>query len=369
LARGRSGRKAAGTTNGYFDLSHLLHNRLTDNLVTPIEQLASRGSEANTVIHNFNMLRVSDQQALQNYLRPLWVRRPMMRRALYACALLGLLAWQYGAALSLRVTTSFPSNPEDGRVADGSYTSDYFSLAYLLPQGWIAGEAGPDPSASGYYVLAQLLPQSELTGTILMAAQDKFFGTNTHATASDIARDFRRAMSNIDGMTIDRELTEMKVADHVLYRVDYSGVGLYRAAISTESRCHIVSFNVTTRDPTLLATLVHSLDSLSFAARGHGGSSPPPCVQDYAVGDNVLHKVTPVSVGPKFTPIPVRIIVGTDGSVKHVHVIRATTEQRRSIEEALYQWKLKPYEINGRFVPVETGLIFKFTGGSTAQSP
>jgi hypothetical protein len=319
------------------------------------------------VIHNFNMSSVSDQQTPLNCLRLLWVRRSTMRRALYACALLGWLAWQYGAALSLRGTTSFLPNPEDGKVADASYTSDYFSLAYRLPQGWTAGEAGPDPSVSGYYVLAELLPQSELNGTILMAAQDKFFGTNTNGSAGDIAGDFRRAMSNIDGMTIDRELTEMKVADRVLYRVDYSGVGLYRAAISTESRCHIVSFNVTTRDPTLLATLVHSFDGLSFA--GNGGSSPPPCVQDYAVGDNVLHKVTPVSVGPKFTPIPVRIIVGTDGGVKHVHVIRATTEQRRSIEEALYQWKLKPYEINGRSVPVETGLIFKFTAGSTAQSP
>jgi hypothetical protein len=321
------------------------------------------------VIHNFNMLSVSDQQAL------LKVRRPTMQRLLCACAaiticFLGWLAWQYGAAPSLRGTaTSFLPNPEDGKVADGNYTSDYFSLAYRLPQGWTVREAGPDPSASGYYVLAELLPQSEANGTILIAAQDKFFGTNTRGSAADIAHDFERAMSNIASMTIDRELTEMKVADHVLYRVDYSGVGLYRAAISTESRCHIVSLNVTTRDPTLLANLVHSLDSLSFAARGNGASSPPPCVQDYAVDNNVLHKVTPVSVEPKFTPIPVRIIVGTDGGVKHVHVIRATTEQRRSIEEALYQWKLKPYEIDGRSVPVETGLIFKFMGGSTAQSP
>jgi hypothetical protein len=324
------------------------------------------------VIHRFNILSVSDQRAPLNYLPSLRVRRPTMQRLLYASAtiaicFLGWLAWQYGAALSLRGTAT--SNPEDGKVADGSYTSDYFNLAYRLPQGWTAGEAGPDPSASGYYVLAELLPQAETNGTILIAAQDKFFATNTRGSAADIAHDFERAMSNIEGMTIDRELTEMKVADHVLYRVDYSGVGLYRAAISTESRCHIVSFNITARDPTLLETLVHSLDSLSFAARGNGASSPPPCVQDYAVDNNVLHKVTPVSVGPKFTPIPVRIIVGADGAVKHVHVIRATTEQRRSIEEALYQWKLKPYEINGRSVPVETGLIFKFTGGSTAQSP
>jgi hypothetical protein len=318
------------------------------------------------VSHNFNMLSVSDLRALLNYLRSLRVRRPTMRHALYASALLGWLAWQYGAAVSLRGTaTSFLPKPEDGRVADGSYTSEYFSLTYRLPQGWAAGEAGPDPSQAGYYVLAELLPQSEANGTILIAAQDKFFGSNTQGNAADIARDFQQAVSKINGMKIDRELTEMKVADHLFYRLDYSGVGLNRAAISTEIRCHILSFNITTRDADLLATLVHSLDILGFAAAGNGASPPPACIQNYAVGDNLLHKVTPVSVGPKFTPIPVRIIVGTDGSVKHVHVIRATTEQRRSIEEALYQWKLKPYEINGRSVPVETGLIFKFT----AQSP
>jgi hypothetical protein len=326
------------------------------------------------VTHNFNVLSANEQQAPLNYPRSLWVRRTTMQRLLYACAAiticsLGWLAWQYGAKLSLPgVATASPLNPEDGKVADGSYTSDYFTLAYRLPEGWAAGDAGPDPSASGYYVLAELLPQSGANGTILIAAQDKFFGTNTRGSAADIARDFQRAMSNVAGMKIDRETTEIKVADHVFYRVDYSGVGLYRAAISTESRCHIVSFNVTTRDPTLLATLVHGLDGLSFAARGNVASSPP-CVQDYAVDNNVLHKVTPVSVGPKFSPIPVRIIVGTDGSVKHVHVIRATAEQRRSIEEALYQWKLKPYQINGQPSPVETGLIFKFTGDSTAQSP
>ena len=84
-------------------------------------------------------------------------------------------------------------------------------------------------------------------------------------------------------------------------------------------------------------------------------------MKDYAAGDNLLHKVDPVSVGPKFVPIPVRSIVGVDGSVKHVHVIRATDDQRRSIEDALYRWKLKPYEVNGRPSPIETGLVFKFT--------
>lgn len=335
------------------------------------------------MIYKFNMLSATDQQTLINQLRPLRAQRPKARRLLYVCAatgicLLGLFAWQHGATLPRRGTvvsllsthvpsheTSLLPNPEDGRVAGGRYASDYFSLAYPLPQGWSAGAVGPDPSTVGYYVMAELLPQSEASGTILIAAQDKFFGADPRGSTADMARDFQRAVSKIDGMKIDRELSEMKVADHTLYRVDYSGVGLYRAAVSTEIRCHIVSFNVTTRESGLLATLVHSLDSLSFtglsSAVNVSSRSPPPCIQDYAVGDNVLHRVTPVSIGPKFTPIPVRIIVDADGDVKYVHVIHATTEQRRSIEEALYQWKLKPYEVNGRPSPVETGLLFKFT--------
>jgi hypothetical protein len=121
---------------------------------------------------------------------------------------------------------------------------------------------------------------------------------------------------------------------------------------------------VTTPDPALVEHLVHTLDSdLSFAPVGEAAA--PPCVKDYADGDNVLHKVSPAPVGPRFVPIPVRIIVGADGSVKNVHVIRATDDQRRSIETALSQWKLRPYRAGGRASPVETGLVFNFTADNS----
>jgi CxxC motif-containing protein (DUF1111 family) len=48
-----------------------LHDGRTNDLVAAIEQHASRGSEANEVIQNFNMLNTNDQQALVNYLRSL----------------------------------------------------------------------------------------------------------------------------------------------------------------------------------------------------------------------------------------------------------------------------------------------------------
>lgn len=284
-----------------------------------------------------------------------------MRRVLYAGAaaiLLGWLAWQTGAAIFHRGTAFFLINPQDGKVADGSYLNEYFGLTYVLPQGWKAGEAGPAPSQSAYYVLATLIPDSEQNATILVAAQDMFFTGGERGGVADGARDFQQAVSNITGMTVDREVMEVKVANQLLYRVDYSGVGLFRATFRTEIRCHIVSFNLTARDRALRTLLAQSFDRLSFAA--NDGLQPPPCVKDYAEGDNVLHEVRPLPFGPKFIPIPVRIIVGADGRVKHVHVIRATDDQRRSIEEALYQWKFKPYEINGHRSAVETGLVFKF---------
>jgi CxxC motif-containing protein (DUF1111 family) len=48
-----------------------LHDGRTNDLNVAIEQHASRGSEANAVIQNYNMLRASDQQALLAYLRSL----------------------------------------------------------------------------------------------------------------------------------------------------------------------------------------------------------------------------------------------------------------------------------------------------------
>jgi CxxC motif-containing protein (DUF1111 family) len=50
---------------------YFLHDGRTNNLVTAIEQHASSGSEANQVIHNFNMLSATDQQNIINFLRDL----------------------------------------------------------------------------------------------------------------------------------------------------------------------------------------------------------------------------------------------------------------------------------------------------------
>jgi TonB family protein len=169
-------------------------------------------------------------------------------------------------------------------------------------------------------------------------------------------------MAGIDGMTIDQEPSEANIAGHLMQRVDFSGVGLYRATFVTEIRCHFVSFNLTARSPELLASLAGSLGNLAAAETG-ASPSAPLCVRDYAVAENILQRVEPAVTGPRFTSIPVRIVIDQDGSVKHVHVIHASDEQRRSVEDALRQWKFKPPRVDGRAVEIETGLLFHFTSG------
>ena len=279
-----------------------------------------------------------------------------MRRALYlgvfAClaALAGWLTYRYDTGVS--PTT----NPEDGRVTSGAYTNAYFGLSYPLPPGWVEDIAGPGPSESGYYVLGTFIPDKALTGTILLAAQDLFFASNSPASADEMVNRFRQSMAKLDGMTIDDVPGEMTIAGRLARRVDFNGVGLYRSMIALDIRCHLVSFMLTSADPGRLADMVATMNNLSSHAKAT--SFAPTCIKDYAAGDNLLHKVQPVIGGPKYAAIPVRIIIGRDGAVKHVHVIRASSEHRQEIERALVQWKFKPFREHGQAVEVETGLQF-----------
>ncbi len=274
-----------------------------------------------------------------------------------AMSLAGMGAVLHGAMPSSRGAVVWQSaNPEDGKVVDGVFISDYFNLAYRLPDGWTEGLAGPDPSQSGYYVLGTWAPKRDFAGTVLVAAQDSFFAPDFSDDVKDVVAEFRKVMSAVDGMTIDREPAQASVAGHPGYRIDFSGVGLFRAMFAIEVRCHVVTFNLTSRDPELLASLAKSLDHLE-SLRNEMSDPVPECLRDYA-SENVVHRVEPEAVGAKAVSVPVRIIVATDGSVKHVHAIHASAAQRRNIEEAVREWKFEPYVKRGRPVEVETGVMF-----------
>jgi hypothetical protein len=249
------------------------------------------------------------------------------------------------------------ANPEDGKVIDGTFVSDYFNLSYRLPDGWTEGVAGPPPSLSGYYVLGIWTPKRDFAGTVLVVAQDMFFAPDSSDDVKNVIAEFRQVMSAVDGMTIDREPAPVSVGGHPGYRIDFSGVGLFRSMFAIEIRCHVVTFNLTSRDPELLASLARSLDNLASVRKEEMSDPVAECLKDYA-SENVVHRVEPDAVGAKAASIPVRMIVATDGSVKHVHVIRASPAQRRNIEEAVRQWKFKSHVKQGHPVEVETSVMF-----------
>jgi hypothetical protein len=281
-----------------------------------------------------------------------------MRKLLYLATcvcLMSILAWR------LSGTTTPAPNPDDGKVTDGTFSNTYFNFSYRLPQGWTEGIPGPGPSVSGYYVLATFVPMGELTGTITVSAQDIFFAVKPLDDLMAMTGEFTRSISLVDGMTIDRPPAEVWIAGRLFSRVDFSGIGLFRSALTTKIRCHFVSFNFTAKSPELLAGLLRSLDNLGPAGDKDAGRADPVCIGNYADAEHLLTKVDPAAVAPSFIPIPVRMVVGGDGSVEHVHVIRATSAQRESIERALGQWKLRPHEVDGRSNEIETGLLIKFT--------
>lgn len=272
------------------------------------------------------------------------------------------LAWYYGiAAPPHSLATSAMANPADAAVVGGVFRSGYFGLTFPLPRGWSAGPEGPPPSQFGDYVLGTLVQEEQNTGTVAITAHDMFFADAPYENTAAMIGEFRRSAAEVPGMKIDREPSEVRVGGRVMQRVDFSGSGLYRTMLATEIRCHLVRFNLTAVEPSTLAAMVRSLDDVTFDARSETDSSAPVCLKDYATDETVLSKVQPLPAGPTFTPIPVRIVIDTNGVVQAVHVIRATAEQRQSIENAVRQWRFKPLVVNGRGVEVETGLSFRFT--------
>lgn len=282
-----------------------------------------------------------------------------------AVCLAGIGAVLHGAMPSSRDARLVQSaNPEDGKVIGGGFVSDYFNLSYRLSDELTEGLAGPPPSQSGYYVLGTWTLKRDFAGTVLVVAQDMFFAPAPSDDVKNVVAEFRQVMSAVDGMTIDREPVPVSVGGHPGYRIDFSGVGLFRSTFAIEVRCHVVTFNLTSRDPESLASLAQSLDSLGSARKKEVSDPGPECLKDHA-SENIVSRVEPEGVGAKAVSIPVRMIVATDGSVKHVHVIRASAAQRRNIEEAVRQWKFKPHVKQGHPVEVETGVMFNLKPANT----
>ena len=247
--------------------------------------------------------------------------------------------------------------PETGNVTEKVYTNQYFGMTYPFPADWRQKYAGPPPSDTGYYVLTQIEPSKTFTGpnrgTILVSAQDLFFGYTPARSALELVN-AKRGRLNAD-YKVEQQPTEVKIAGRAFYRMDYMSpvAELHWYTLTTQIRCHSVEFMLTSGDTKLLESLVQGIDKARLSEE-----NAPVCVKNYATGENILQKVDPVLTDRKFNPIPVRIIIDRYGKVKHVHVISSFPEQAKIITDALLRWEFKPYKKNGEPVEIETGIMF-----------
>lgn len=262
--------------------------------------------------------------------------------------------------------------PEGGKLTNDRYENRYFGFSYHLPSDWTEPFSGPPPSDSASYVLGQFVPSAAFKGpiraTILITAQDLFFSPIPPRSAKELIKYSGDHLPSY--YTVEHPPSDVTIAGRSFARFDYMSpvAGLHWYTLATQVRCHVIQFVLNSRDPALLDGIVHDMDQMKLAA-----NDAPRCVADYA-DQNVISKVDPVLNDRKFNPIPVRIIIGADGKVKHVHVISAFPEQARAITDAVFQWRFKPFLRDGQAVDVETGIRFNaaprpFANASTPQEP
>jgi hypothetical protein len=245
--------------------------------------------------------------------------------------------------------------PEEGAISSGRYVNAYFGLEYAVGGDWAEHYEGPPPSDSGYYVLAQIEPKSSSLdlrkGHLLIAAQDLFFSLTPVHSASELINYQQQHLGA--EYQVERPPIKVRIANRDFVRLDYLSVaaGLHWHVLATEIRCHVVQFIFTGSDPKSMGRLV---DSMKIMIQGNA----PVCIKDFATTDTVLAREDPVFPEPRFNPVPVRIVIDTEGRVKHIHFLSVFPEQAKSISDALLQWRFKPHLQNGQPVEIETGLMF-----------
>lgn len=262
---------------------------------------------------------------------------------------------------------SVTSVPEGGAVSNNVFNNQYFGMIYALPPDWTEKYKGPPPSGSGRYVLAQIRPadtfKGPTRGNILITAQDMFF---TALPADNALELMNYTKDNLQAdYKVERPPTEVNIAGHPFTRFEYMSpvADLHWYILATQIRCHTVEFVLTSRDTKLLEGLIQDMNKMKLPAEagptsGTGGGDVPACVKGFASEENIIERVDPVFTERTFNPIPVRVIIGKDGKVKHIHFLSAFANQAKTITEALWQWRFRPYIRNGEPAEVETGIMF-----------
>jgi hypothetical protein len=257
--------------------------------------------------------------------------------------------------------------PEGGSVTNNVFSDQYFQMSYALPRDWEEKYKGPPPSDSGRYVLAQFRPadtfKGPVRGTILVTAQDMFFTPFPAANALDLVNYSKDHLQADYKVELPPMRTKIAGSDFSFFAYWSPIAELHWYVLATEIRCHALQIVLTSRDTKLLESLVLDLNQMKLPAEagptaGTGGGAVPVCIKDYATDENVITRVDPVLTEHRFNPVPVRIIIGKEGKVKHIHFLSAFPEQAKAITDALQQWKFKPYLLGGKPIEVETGIMF-----------
>ncbi|MBO0911377.1 MAG: hypothetical protein J2P13_06250 [Acidobacteria bacterium] len=256
---------------------------------------------------------------------------------------------------------SVTPDPEGSNFANGIFDNPYFGIKYSLPAGWTKSYDGPPPSDTGRYVLGNFQiedPKDQSHGSVVVTADDLFFTT---VPAEDALQFVGYAKDHLqEGYKVEKPPTPVKIGGHPVTFFSYwSPVAELRwYVVATEIRCHAVQISFTSQDTRLLENALHDLDKMTFADGAQGASETPVCIKDYASKGNLLFRVDPAFSEPRGNSMPVRIIIGKDGKVAHIHCLSAFPEQAKAINDALFEWRFKPYLENGKPVEVETGLLF-----------
>ena len=266
--------------------------------------------------------------------------------------------------------------PEGGTVTD-AFTDEYFGITYPLPKGWTEKYKGPPPSDSGRYVLAQIQAADTSSGTvqghILITAQDMFFTPLPTKNALELTAYEKDNLGSDYKLEVSPKQTNIAGRPFTFYAYQSPVAELHWYVLATEIRCHAVEFVLTSRDTKLLESLLADMSRMKLPAEaspsGGEGGTFPLCIKDYATEEHLIARVDPILTEHRFTPVPVRIIIGKDGKAKHIHFLSAFPDQSATITAALQQWKFKPYLKDGQPVEVETGIMFGRAAARLASSP
>lgn len=254
--------------------------------------------------------------------------------------------------------------PEDGNVTGNVFRDPYFGISWTLPPDWFERYKGPPPSDSGRYVLAEIVPSDSykgpVRGSILITADDLFFTPLPVTNATELVNYTKENLLSV--YQVERPPAQIAIAGRpfTLFAYWSPSAELHWVLLATEIRCHTVEIVLSSSSSTLLDELMQNLKTMKLPAEEApaAGDAVPVCIKDYARDENVIARVDPVFSERRFNSIPVRIVIGKDGKVKHIHFLRAFPDQAKAITDALRQWKFKPYLRNGEPVDVETGIVF-----------